>query len=173
MFTTSPLFLHRLCFHAPPGFTLEFRSPIFCYRYSFAASVSENISEKPLLWTLLIVHLLLYPASNGYNSYFEKDEKEHRWPEESTTCKKGFVLSRDPVRRRRDPPGLLENQCNVCRHVVGLWPGVESMQSSCDQIKKICHYKLVCSWNISGVVHFHHVLCWDQPIRLVIALRPI
>jgi 1,4-dihydroxy-2-naphthoate octaprenyltransferase len=27
------------------------------------------------LWTLLIIHLLLYPASNGYNSYFDKDEK--------------------------------------------------------------------------------------------------
>jgi len=28
-----------------------------------------------LLWTFLIVHIFLYPASNGYNSYFDKDEK--------------------------------------------------------------------------------------------------
>lgn len=28
-----------------------------------------------MLWVLLIVHLFLYPASNGYNSYFDKDEK--------------------------------------------------------------------------------------------------
>lgn len=43
--------------------------------FFFALAISPNISEKPLLWTLLIVHLFLYPASNGYNSYFDKDEK--------------------------------------------------------------------------------------------------
>jgi hypothetical protein len=48
-----------------------FLLPVFL----FAVAVSPNLSEKPLLWTFLIVHLLLYPASNGYNSYFDKDEK--------------------------------------------------------------------------------------------------
>ena len=48
-----------------------FLLPVFL----FAVAISPNISEKPLLWTFLIVHLLLYPASNGYNSYFDKDEK--------------------------------------------------------------------------------------------------
>jgi 1,4-dihydroxy-2-naphthoate octaprenyltransferase len=28
-----------------------------------------------LLWTFVIVHFFLYPASNAYNSYFDKDEK--------------------------------------------------------------------------------------------------
>jgi 1,4-dihydroxy-2-naphthoate octaprenyltransferase len=28
-----------------------------------------------MLWVLVIVHLFLYPASNGFNSYFDKDEK--------------------------------------------------------------------------------------------------
>lgn len=28
-----------------------------------------------MLWVFIILHLLLYPASNGYNSYFDKDEK--------------------------------------------------------------------------------------------------
>lgn len=48
-----------------------FLLPVFL----FAVAVSPNISEKPLLWTFLIIHFLLYPASNGYNSYFDKDEK--------------------------------------------------------------------------------------------------
>lgn len=48
-----------------------FLLPVFL----FAVAISPNISEKPLLWTFLIVHFLLYPASNGYNSYFDKDEK--------------------------------------------------------------------------------------------------
>lgn len=48
-----------------------FLLPVFL----FSLSVSPNISEQPLLWTFLIVHLFLYPASNGYNSYFDKDEK--------------------------------------------------------------------------------------------------
>ena len=43
--------------------------------YLFAISISQNLSESGLLWTLVILHLLIYPASNGYNSYFDKDEK--------------------------------------------------------------------------------------------------
>ncbi|MEO7992362.1 MAG: UbiA family prenyltransferase [Chryseolinea sp.] len=48
-----------------------FLLPVFL----FSLSVSPNITEKTLLWTFLIVHFFLYPASNGYNSYFDKDEK--------------------------------------------------------------------------------------------------
>ncbi len=43
--------------------------------YLFAVSVSPNITEKRLLWVFAILHLMLYPASNGFNSYFDKDEK--------------------------------------------------------------------------------------------------
>jgi 1,4-dihydroxy-2-naphthoate octaprenyltransferase len=43
--------------------------------YLFALSISPNLSERNLLWSFVIIHLLLYPASNGYNSYFDKDEK--------------------------------------------------------------------------------------------------
>jgi 1,4-dihydroxy-2-naphthoate octaprenyltransferase len=41
----------------------------------FAVGISPNFVETNLLWTFVIIHLLLYPASNGYNSYFDKDEK--------------------------------------------------------------------------------------------------
>lgn len=56
---------------------LHLRIPFSYYLlpvFLFSLSVSPNISEKPLLWTFLIVHLFLYPASNGFNSYFDKDE---------------------------------------------------------------------------------------------------
>lgn len=43
--------------------------------YLFSLGISPNFTERGILWTFLIVHLLLYPASNGYNSYFDKDEK--------------------------------------------------------------------------------------------------
>lgn len=43
--------------------------------YLFAVAVSPNFNEPRLIWTFIILHLLLYPASNGYNSYFDKDEK--------------------------------------------------------------------------------------------------
>jgi 1,4-dihydroxy-2-naphthoate octaprenyltransferase len=48
-----------------------FLLPVFL----FSLSVSPNISEQPLLWTFIIIHFFLYPASNGFNSYFDKDEK--------------------------------------------------------------------------------------------------
>jgi 1,4-dihydroxy-2-naphthoate octaprenyltransferase len=43
--------------------------------YFFALAISPNFGEHTLLWSFLIIHLLLYPASNGFNSYFDKDEK--------------------------------------------------------------------------------------------------
>jgi 1,4-dihydroxy-2-naphthoate octaprenyltransferase len=48
-----------------------FLLPVFL----FAVAISPNISEPRLLWVFVILHLLLYPASNGFNSYFDKDEK--------------------------------------------------------------------------------------------------
>ncbi|WP_333818556.1 UbiA family prenyltransferase [Ohtaekwangia sp.] len=57
---------------------LHLRIPFSYYLmpvFFFSLAVSPNISERPLLWTFIIVHLFLYPASNGYNSYFDKDEK--------------------------------------------------------------------------------------------------
>src|SRR5690242_2245299 len=43
--------------------------------YLFALAISPNPTNHSVLWSFLIIHLLLYPASNGYNSYFDKDEK--------------------------------------------------------------------------------------------------
>ncbi len=48
-----------------------FLLPVFL----FSLAISPNISEKSIFWTFIIVHLFLYPASNGYNSYFDKDEQ--------------------------------------------------------------------------------------------------
>ncbi len=48
-----------------------FLLPVFL----FSLSVTPNINESRLFWVFFIVHFLLYPASNGYNSYFDKDEK--------------------------------------------------------------------------------------------------
>lgn len=43
--------------------------------YLFSVGISPNPNGDRLLWVFLIVHLFLYPASNGFNSYFDKDEK--------------------------------------------------------------------------------------------------
>jgi 1,4-dihydroxy-2-naphthoate octaprenyltransferase len=43
--------------------------------YLFALAISPNFGERTILWSFLIIHLFLYPASNGYNSYFDKDEQ--------------------------------------------------------------------------------------------------
>ncbi len=47
-----------------------FLLPVFL----FSLCVSPNIDVPRIGWVFLIVHFLLYPASNGYNSYFDKDE---------------------------------------------------------------------------------------------------
>ena len=43
--------------------------------YLFALAISPNPTNSAVLWTFLVIHIFLYPASNGYNSYFDKDEK--------------------------------------------------------------------------------------------------
>ena len=48
-----------------------FLLPIFL----FSLCISPNFSGPRIAWVFFILHFLLYPASNGYNSYFDKDEK--------------------------------------------------------------------------------------------------
>lgn len=43
--------------------------------YLFSLAISPNLNESRMLWVFIILHVFLYPASNGYNSYFDKDEK--------------------------------------------------------------------------------------------------
>lgn len=43
--------------------------------YLFSLSFAPNFTESSLLWSFLLIHVFLYPASNGYNSYFDKDEQ--------------------------------------------------------------------------------------------------
>ena len=42
--------------------------------YLFALSICNNPYFGNVLLVFIIMHLFLYPASNGYNSYFDKDE---------------------------------------------------------------------------------------------------
>lgn len=48
-----------------------FLLPIFI----FSLAVSPNFDGSRIFWVFFILHFLVYPASNGYNSYFDKDEK--------------------------------------------------------------------------------------------------
>jgi hypothetical protein len=42
--------------------------------YLFALSQAPSVSIRVSWWSFFIIHFLVYPASNGYNSYFDKDE---------------------------------------------------------------------------------------------------
>lgn len=48
-----------------------FLLPVFL----FSLALSPNLDAGRIFWVFFIVHFLLYPASNGYNSYFDKDEE--------------------------------------------------------------------------------------------------
>lgn len=48
-----------------------FLLPVFL----FAAAVANEVNWFNFWLIFIILHLLIYPASNGYNSYFDKDEK--------------------------------------------------------------------------------------------------
>lgn len=48
-----------------------FLLPVFI----LACALSEALNTQNALLCFVILHLLVYPASNGYNSYFDKDEE--------------------------------------------------------------------------------------------------
>ncbi|MDV3309846.1 MAG: UbiA family prenyltransferase [Cyclobacteriaceae bacterium] len=48
-----------------------FLLPVFL----FSLALSPNASIARVFWVFLTVHFFLYPASNGYNSYFDRDEE--------------------------------------------------------------------------------------------------
>jgi 1,4-dihydroxy-2-naphthoate octaprenyltransferase len=48
-----------------------FLMPVFF----FALALTPNHNELRMLLVFLSLHLFLYPSSNGYNSYFDKDEE--------------------------------------------------------------------------------------------------
>ncbi len=48
-----------------------FLMPVFCFAYSQAPRI--NVADAILIF--IIWHLLAFPASNGYNSYFDRDEE--------------------------------------------------------------------------------------------------
>ncbi|MEQ8362205.1 MAG: UbiA family prenyltransferase [Cyclobacteriaceae bacterium] len=60
--------------------------------YFFALAHSPNFTESRIIWSFLIIHLLLYPASNGYNSYFDKDEKSIGGLKNPPPVKKGLYF---------------------------------------------------------------------------------
>lgn len=43
--------------------------------FFFALAMTPNHNGERILIVLVALHLFLYPSSNGYNSYFDKDEK--------------------------------------------------------------------------------------------------
>lgn len=47
-----------------------FLLPVFL----FALGISPNLDADRLILVFVILHFLIYPASNAYNSYFDKDE---------------------------------------------------------------------------------------------------
>ncbi len=57
---------------------LHLRIPFSFYLmpvFFFALALTPNLDPKRLLLVFIALHLFLYPSSNGYNSYFDKDEK--------------------------------------------------------------------------------------------------
>lgn len=65
-----------------------FLLPIFL----FSLSVAPNFNGPRIFWVFFILHFLLYPASNAYNSYFDKDEKSIGGLKNPPPVKKGLYF---------------------------------------------------------------------------------
>lgn len=56
--------------HLRIGFSV-FLMPVFLFSLAFV----ENLEMRKAVLVFLILHFFLYPSSNGYNSYYDKDEE--------------------------------------------------------------------------------------------------
>jgi hypothetical protein len=63
-----------------------FLLPVFL----FSLCVTPNFNGARIGWVFLIMHFFLYPASNGFNSYFDKDEKSIGGLKNPPPVKKGL-----------------------------------------------------------------------------------
>ena len=61
--------MRNILLHLRIPFSL-FLLPVFLFALSQAAPAPANRAW----WAFVLIHLLLYPASNAYNSYYDKDE---------------------------------------------------------------------------------------------------
>ncbi|MDZ7935973.1 MAG: UbiA family prenyltransferase [Emticicia sp.] len=61
----------------PKDILLHLRLPFSFFLmpvYWFAISQTPNLDKPKAFWIFIILHIFIYPASNAYNSYFDKDE---------------------------------------------------------------------------------------------------
>ncbi len=61
----------------PKDILLHLRLPFSFFLmpvYWFAISQTPNLDKSKAFWIFIILHFFIYPASNAYNSYFDKDE---------------------------------------------------------------------------------------------------
>ncbi|HLT80856.1 MAG TPA: UbiA family prenyltransferase [Cyclobacteriaceae bacterium] len=73
-----------------------FLLPVFL----FSLCLSPNATGARIFWVFIILHFFLYPASNGYNSYFDRDEESIgglRRPPKVQTELYGVSLALDAV----------------------------------------------------------------------------
>ncbi len=70
----SLLRLNPRMFHRSTIQLLRFHFSFFLLPvYLFAVAESPTINWTKALWIFIILHLLVYPSSNGYNSYMDRD----------------------------------------------------------------------------------------------------
>ncbi len=61
----------------PKDILLHLRLPFSFFLmpvYWFAISQTPSFDKSKAFWIFIILHVFIYPASNAYNSYFDKDE---------------------------------------------------------------------------------------------------
>ena len=133
-----------------------FLLPVFL----FAVAISPNISEPRLLWVFVILHLLLYPASNGFNSYFDKDEKSIGGLKNPPKVNKGLyylALIFDAIALLMGY-FIINPLFAMMLFVYGMV--FKSIQPSNDPVEKVSHHRMDCSWCFSGCIYVFNVLCW-------------
>jgi hypothetical protein len=146
-----------------------FLLPIFL----FSLAISPNLTMSGLGWTFFIVHFLLYPASNGYNSYFDKDEKSIGGLKNPPPVNKSLYYTSISLDILAVILGYLK--INLTFAVMLLIYGLVSKAYSHPSIRLKKH--AVISWTITGIFQglFSFIMCYTgiNDFEIDTTLKPI
>ena len=131
-----------------------FLLPVFL----FALSTSEPVNWVDTLVAAFILHILLYPASNGYNSFFDKDEGSIGGLKSPPAVNNSLYYTSIALDLVAIILGTIFISFTFSMMILTYGLVSKAYSHPAIRLKKISHFRLVNHFRFSGLLHLYHIL---------------